>query len=46
MMSDSLNPNSGRSTGTAGIKQTFSPQKTLRPTNENLTDLSGNEGDY
>jgi len=46
MMSDSLNPNSGRSTGTAGIKQTFSPQKTLRPTNEYLTDLSGNEGDY
>jgi quercetin dioxygenase-like cupin family protein len=45
-MSDSLNPNSRRSTGMAGAKEIFSPQKTLRPTNEYLTEVSGNEEDY
>jgi quercetin dioxygenase-like cupin family protein len=43
-MSDNLDPN--RSTRATGAREVFSPEGYQRPVNENLTDVSGGEGDY
>jgi quercetin dioxygenase-like cupin family protein len=44
-MPGNLNPDSRLSTGAADPKELFSPQQNVRPTNEYLTEFSGNE-DY
>jgi quercetin dioxygenase-like cupin family protein len=45
-MSGQLNSNSRRTTATANATQVFSPQKNPPPTNQFLTEISDNEGDY
>jgi quercetin dioxygenase-like cupin family protein len=45
-MSDHLNLNNRWSANATDVNEVFSPQNHLRPMNEYLTELSGNEGDY
>ena len=45
-MSDNLNSNSRRSTSATNAQEVFSPQKHVRPSNEYLTDVSDDAGDY
>ena len=45
-MSNNLNLNDRRSTGATNAQEVFSPQKDASPTNEYLTEVSNNEGDY
>jgi quercetin dioxygenase-like cupin family protein len=45
-MSDNFNLSHGRSTSATPAREVFSPQTNLRPSNERLTEISDNEGDY